>query len=211
MSRAFSSGMEYLGVIVVACVAAAVVVVLVSRSEEEEPLVLRLPTCRDAGIVPGTMRQGTCTTRSAVVTVAAQGNLLVVPGLRARATDTTVELPTTASGRARRRLRVSVEVAVTNTGAAPLFSGRRDPSPRLSIGPAQARPDRAAQRLEGAFVTTEPLPPGETRRGFLRFELAGGASDTFRRVGGSLGMDAVSSRPGTSRTAVIRIRAPRRN
>src|SRR3954466_7644070 len=128
--RVFSGGLEYLALLLLVGGVVALGLWLVERSDKTAPALFtgsHFPTCRDAGIVPGSSREGTCTTVHPLVTVVDQGSILVVPGLRARVSKTTLTPATTASGKARRRLRVTVQFSLTNTGSSALFSTRRDP------------------------------------------------------------------------------------
>ena len=208
LGRAFSRSLEYLAILALAGAAVALVGYFVHRDQHKTPALFtgrHFPTCRDAGIAAGSTLEGTCTTSHALITVGNQGTLLTVPGLTARANDATVTEATTPSGKARHRIRVSVDFTLRNTGSEPLFGLGRDPQLRLTIGNAQARPDGAVMTQKGAFTTHTSLAPNATRTGFLHFELAGATSQAFQRAAGSLGLTVSGPGAKTARLAVIRI------
>src|SRR3954453_2883063 len=130
LGRTFSRSLEYLAIVALAGAAVALVAFFVHREQHRTPALFtgrHFPTCRDAGIADGSTRQGTCTTSHALITVGNQGPLVTMPGLAARASSATVTEASTASGRARHRIRVSVGFALRNTGSASLFASGRDP------------------------------------------------------------------------------------
>src|SRR4051794_18531869 len=136
LGRTFSRSLEYLAIIVLAGASVGLVAFVVKRDQDKTPALFsgrHFPTCRDAGIAPGSTQAGTCTTSHALVTIGNQGTAVDVPGLRARANDATVVAASTPSGKARHRIRVSVDFALTNTGRTALFASGRDPQLRLTI------------------------------------------------------------------------------
>lgn len=80
----------------------------------------------------------------------------------------------TPSGQSRNRSRLSVFLRLENTGDAELFGSSSAPPELVLADGSTVAPDRAAlQQSAAAFGVDEPLAPGESRTGELRFELAG--------------------------------------
>lgn len=189
--------------------AGALVGGLMSAGEAARTEPGRVVACAAAGITDASEREGTCRTKSAVLTVANQGSRISVPGVSARVGEVVATPARTASGRQRHRVRLKLSLDVRNEGAKPMTPNPGGDGIYVSIAGTRVRADTAAAALAGAFDGTKPLAPGRTRTGFLRFELAGSAGrQVLETRNGALGLRAPAFTPdGLDRLGVVRFRA----
>ena len=114
-----------------------------------------------------------CTTSNARLTFVPQNVELPLPGLRARVLALQTIPATSAAGKARHRIRMVVRLRVRNTGDAPIFGGDQAAFVYLVLGKHKINEDRHVWPLPISFKQNQPIAPGETRTGVLRFELGG--------------------------------------
>ncbi|HYF24312.1 MAG TPA: hypothetical protein VD931_01095 [Baekduia sp.] len=116
-----------------------------------------------------------------------------------------VRAATSASGRRRDRVRVTVPVELRNTGTRPLALGRAF---ALRFAGRRVPADRAAGGRNGVLDLDRPLSGGGRREGDLRFELAGAQTRALRRRR----VADLEVRSGTAPrdTVRVRVRVPRR-
>jgi hypothetical protein len=167
------------------------------------------PTCRDIGATPDSDREGSCRTASALLTTVRDEHPLKIPGvMRAQVLTAWETAASTPSGRRRNRMRLTVRLKVTNLAANPIFGDAGDPI-YLGINGHRLAPDKAAQRLRGAFPAQRAIAPSGSATGTLRFELAGGDTVAVQRADvATLGLRPVD-KPRAGRllsVGVIRIR-----
>ncbi|WP_205696675.1 hypothetical protein [Conexibacter sp. SYSU D00693] len=111
---------------------------------------------------------------------------------------------TSASGRARDRLRVVVRVRLRNAGTAPVEVADTF---RLAFSGRQLRPDPGAQGQAGVVSLRSPLSPAGMREGELRFELSGATSRALTDGGRArVELTAPGEPPGTRRITRLRLR-----
>jgi hypothetical protein len=145
-----------------------------------------------------------------VITFANGSHQLRLPGFAARVRSAKVYEASTPSGRARRRMRVAVALEASATGERAAMSSGGDGSLALAIGATTVHPDSSFD-APAAFALSRPVPPGESRRGEVRFELAGATSARFLRAGAQLRITPFGAPAGeTKRVAISRIRPPKK-
>jgi hypothetical protein len=166
-----------------------------------------LPECRVVGVDTGWT--GTCATANSVLTAGAVGERMSLPLVDVRVSNTEYQPAKTASGRRRQRSRLSIDLSVDNRTrrTVPL---RDLATIFLRVGDSRVPADVRAGRLAGALDRSERLEPGARAEGRLRFELAGRQTRTFRRDGGTLGVQPAGSRDkGLRRIGIVPLPAGR--
>lgn len=121
-----------------------------------------------------------CEATSALLSIAGQNDVLRIPGVRAQILGVEVTEPTTASAIARKRMRVSVRMRISNSGSTPIFGGATPQWVYLSVQGRRTDADPAAEQLPEVLRQTEPLEAGSSRTGILRFETAGAVTQALR-------------------------------
>ena len=213
MSSFVSRNLEYLLLAVLAILGAVAVAVTIGKggptsatsattatpaAESRGEAGGKTPPCQD---LPAEPRPATCRTRTARLTIGAVGDLFVLPDTTVRLTGADAVRASTPEGRQRRRMRVTVTVALENTGTQAFSPMDDERSIYLAVAGRRIAPDAAADDLEGALALDEQIEPGETGRGTVRFELAG--TDTDAVLAAEAVDMGVEVRPG--RIAVARI------
>ena len=166
-----------------------------------------VPTCRELGVDAESRREVTCATATAVLTFVNGAHRVEMPGFAGRARSVKAFEAATEEGRARRRMRVAVALEASATGDRPVLGPGDEPAVYLSIGGNRQEPDGSFREQE-AFDLESAVPAGETRRGEVRFELAGEQSERFLEEGGQLALRPVAG-DTPRRLAIVRLRAPR--
>ena len=122
-----------------------------------------------------------CTTATARLTIVPQGLELPLPGLRARVLAIQSIPATSASGKARHRVRLVVRLRARNVGDQPLFGGDQAGFVYLVLGKHKIGEDRHVWPLPVSFKQNQAIAPGETRTGVLRFEIGGADGEYLQR------------------------------
>lgn len=177
---------------------------LATRPEGQEAMTfsassLSAPACDDLQQRAGVDAVGTCRTRTATLTAVRSGQLLELPGLSVRNRDARFLLAATASGKRRMRARLSVWVALRNTGDRPLAV---DHSALTMSAGGRSTPADAADRKSDRLLLDRPIAPGTERFGVLRFETAGETTSALIASGRA----DVGVRLTPQRVGVIRLR-----
>lgn len=217
MRNPITRNLEYLLVALIGVVGAAAIAVAAARDDGEPPRTPSTtaappverprndaPSCRDAGITPASTREGTCRTASSTLTIVNQDSSLRLPGLTVRVTEATTTPASTAQGRARDRMRVTVRLRLENTGSVAFVPAAGERDVYLFAGNRRISSDSNARSAAGALSLAEPLEPGQQRSGELRFELAGFPTRVIERVGRA----ALGVRVAEDRVGVVRLRFP---
>jgi hypothetical protein len=223
MASFVSRHLEYLLLALLALAAAAVVVV--ADRDNDQPALRRsatpereraapdrrpsgIPTCGEARITPASDRTGTCRTSSSLLTIVNDDDLLRVGALRLRVRGATTLRATTPSGRARDRMRLTLDVELTNGGSEPYALLEGEHSIYVAALGQRVEPDPNAASAAGAFAIDAPVAPRETRAGTLRFELAGGVTRSIvRDATAQLGLRVADDRIGVVRVRLLELRA----
>jgi hypothetical protein len=204
--RTLTRQLEYLVLAAIAVIAlVAVLALAVNGRDGSTPApragaatsTAQVPTCADAGIPPASGRQGTCRTKSAVLTFVNQTTALEVGDVAAQVASATILRATSASGRARDRMRVTIGLTMRNTGPETFTPGEDGRAVYLTIGDTRVESDAAQRSEPQGFKLSEPLAPADTRAGELRFEI-GGAVTRRREPDGraQLGVRVAGDRVG---------------
>lgn len=163
-----------------------------------------LPRCRD--VAGGFDVAVNCRTANASLVIVPPDRALDLPDLTARLLGASTLQASTPSGRARKRMRVTVHLQVTNAGEEPLVTGRGERF-FLSVAGTRIRSDPAAAGSPGSLLAPEPLAPDDTRVGTLRFELGGRhAEQLLTTARADLGVREPRAGPGGDLIGIIRLR-----
>ena len=159
------------------------------RAEEPRP-----PTCAEAGVGPTSRRETTCSTTNAILTFVNGSERLRLDAGTARVASVRAYEAATPAGRQRNRMRVVVLLEVTARDET-LFEAAAEESPvYLNVGGTRVDPDSNWSGTS-RFAIDEPLRPGESRRGHLRFELAGAETEAFTTNGAQLALRLSAAEP----------------